>query len=115
LQEELGKHIHGKEWPAIRIPKVAAKAGAWVKDKLSGDEHSPFIKPWMVDLADQNYPVSVRQARAKLQWEPKHNLRDTLPEMIGRLHSNPQQWYEENGLPILDEIQRREPAEASKS
>jgi len=116
LQETIGKMIHRREWPALRIPKVAAKAGAWVKEKLAGDEEeAPFIKPWMVDLADQNYPVNIRQARTKLNWEPKHTLRDTLPEMIARLRENPRRWYETNGLPVPENVQQGETTGVSKS
>jgi len=104
LQEHLGKYIHGKEWLTIRVPKTAAKAVAWVKDRLSSDDAAPFIKPWMIDLADQNYPVSIQRAREYLGWEPKHTLRHTLPEMIGRLRLDPQSWYRKNGLPIPETI-----------
>lgn len=115
LQEELGTMIHGNEWPAIRIPKTAAKAGAWIKDKLASDEEdAPFIKPWMVDLADQNYPVSIKRARDKLGWEPKRSLRHSLPEMIGQLHHDPRQWYKANGLPYPDSVDESQPAESNK-
>jgi hypothetical protein len=29
LQDQLGRLIHGREWPTIRIPKPVDKAGAW--------------------------------------------------------------------------------------
>lgn len=116
LQEEIGQLIHDKEWPTIRIPKSAAKAGAWVKDKLAGsDEDAPFIKPWMIDLADQNYPVNIHRARRLLDWEPRHTLRDTLPEMIRRLQADPRGWYEENGLPVPDKVEDEEPQLSSKA
>jgi nucleoside-diphosphate-sugar epimerase len=97
LQDRIGELIHGKEWPTIRIPKVMAKAGAWAQEKIAGDEEI-FIKPWMVDLADAHYPVAIGHARERLGWEPKHRLRDTLPEMIRRLKQDPRKWYEKNGL-----------------
>lgn len=103
LQERLGELLHGEEWPAIRIPKVVAKAGAWVQDKLAGDDEPTFIKPWMVDLADQHYPVAIDRARAKLGWEPQHRLRTTLDEMVRRLKQNPAAWYRRNDLPVPDE------------
>ena len=65
LQEHLGELIHGQEWPTIRIPKVVAKAGAWAQEKVVGKEDA-FIKPWMVDLADQHYPVAINRARELL-------------------------------------------------
>jgi nucleoside-diphosphate-sugar epimerase len=101
LQESLGELIHDKEWPTIRIPKPVAKAGAWLKDKLAtSDEDAPFIKPWMIDLADQNYPIQIKRAWKLLNWQPHHSLRETLPDMVRRLKSDPRRWYEENNLPI---------------
>lgn len=101
LQDEIGKLIHGKEWPTIWIPKTVAKAGAWVKEQLSrDDDDAPFIKPWMIDLADQNYPVDIQRARDQLHWQPQHTLRGTLPTIVRRLVENPEHWYEVNGLPL---------------
>jgi nucleoside-diphosphate-sugar epimerase len=116
LQEELGRMIHGREWPTIRIPKTMAKVGAWIKSKLTpNEEQAPFIRPWMIDLADQNYPVSLHRAKSMLDWEPRHSLRQTVPEMIRRLHDDPKRWYEINGLPIPEEIERHEVTGAGKS
>lgn len=101
LQNALGMLIHGKEWPTIRIPKVMAKAGAWVKGKIAADDDgAPFIKPWMISLADQNYPVNIHRARELLGWQPRHTLRNTLPEMIARLKRDPGQWFQTHGLPV---------------
>lgn len=97
LQETLGELLHGEEWPTIRIPKVVAKVGAWVQEKVEGEEET-FIKPWMVDLADAHYPVAIGRAREKLGWKPKHRLCDTLPEIVRRLKQDPKKWYEMNGL-----------------
>ncbi|MEX2141030.1 MAG: NAD(P)-dependent oxidoreductase [Pirellulales bacterium] len=99
LQDRLGELLHGKEWPTIRIPKVAAKAGAWVQEKLAGEEEETFIKPWMIDFADAHYPVQIDRARQRLGWEPKRRLRDTLDEMVRRLKRSPKGWYERNSLP----------------
>lgn len=105
LQERLGELIHDRQWPTIRIPKAFAKAGAWVKEKLaSDDDQQPFIKPWMIDLADQHYAVSTGHARSLLGWSPRHSLRETLPEMVRRLHQDPQRWYEVNGLPAPEDL-----------
>ncbi len=105
LQERIGELIHGQEWPTIRLPKIVAKAGAWVKDKLADEDNPQFIKPWMIDLADAHYPVDIGRARQKLGWEPKHRLRMVLDQMIGRLKQNPSRWYETNGLQ-LPEVER---------
>lgn len=104
LQDSIGELIHGKQWPTIRVPKVMAKAGAWVKEKLTSGDDAPFIRPWMIDLADQNYPVDLRRASDQLQWYPHHTLRSTLPEMIEHLKRDPKQWYETNHLPLPQEL-----------
>jgi hypothetical protein len=64
--------IHGEEWPAIRIPKAVAKAGARAQENILGQE--TFIKPWMIDLADTHYPVEIERARGRLGREPRHRL-----------------------------------------
>jgi len=116
LQDRLGELIHGKQWPTIRIPKPAAKAGAWVKDKLArSEEEAPFIKPWMIDLADQNYPVDIRKAQLRLDWKPRRTLRATLPAMVECLKTDPRGWYEENGLPVPDDLQPAESSPGSRS
>lgn len=105
LQERLGELIHGEQWPAIRIPKPLAKAGAWVQEKMASDDaDAPFIKPWMIDLADQNYPVDIKRARRTLGWQPQYGLRETIVEMVSRLHEDPRHWYEVNGLPVPDDV-----------
>jgi nucleoside-diphosphate-sugar epimerase len=106
LQDIIAEEIHGKEWPTIRIPKLIAKAGAWTLDKLSGDDES-FIKPWMIDRADDNYPVSSERAHELLGWEPKHRLRTTIPDIIRRLREDPQHWYERNGIPVPENLTAR--------
>ena len=100
LQEEIGELIHGQEWPTIRLPKMLAKAGAWVKDKLADEDQPEFIKPWMIDLADAHYPVEIGRARQKLGWNPKHRLRNTLKEMTVRLKQDPAHWHKINDLPL---------------
>jgi len=96
LQDRFGEALHGREWATVRIPAPLAKAGAWLKQKAPGRD--PFVKPWMIDLADAHMPVSVERARHKLGWTPKHRLRDTVPEMARRLTADPLGWYAENGL-----------------
>ncbi|MGH9200970.1 MAG: NAD-dependent epimerase/dehydratase family protein [Vicinamibacterales bacterium] len=98
LQEQLGELIHGQEWPTIRIPKTVAKAGAWVQDKVAGGKEEPFIKPWMIELADDHYPIAIDHARRMLDWEATRRLRATLPEMVSRLKRDPEKWYRTNKL-----------------
>ncbi|MFT5326716.1 MAG: nucleoside-diphosphate-sugar epimerase [Planctomycetaceae bacterium] len=98
LQEELGTMIHASHWPTLRVPKALAKVGAWLQEHMTSDEDSPFIRPWMVDLADDHYEVDLTRARTQLSWEPVRRLRHTLPKMLGRFHKNKEAWYEEHDL-----------------
>jgi nucleoside-diphosphate-sugar epimerase len=96
LQDTIGELVHGLEWPTFRVPKVVAKAGAWVKTKIDDDT---FIRPWMIDHADDDYPVSIEHARKTLGWNPQHRLRDTLPAIVQRMKQDPSGWRKLNGLP----------------
>lgn len=108
LQDEIGYLIHGsKDWPTLRVPKPAAAAGAWVQEKLEpvipdaidqGEE--PFVKPFMVRMADDHYELDISRARKLLGWEPEHRLKDTLPEIVASLKADPKGWYDKNGLTL---------------
>jgi nucleoside-diphosphate-sugar epimerase len=113
LQDFIGEYLHGKEWPTIRIPKLVAKAGAWAQSKILGDDEA-FIKPWMVDIADDHYPIEIKKARIKLGWEPIHRLRDTLDVMLYRLKQDPRKWYERNNLKYPGNAEQAERQEAQR-
>ncbi len=102
LQHEIGELIHGKEWETFEIPKPVAKAGAWVQD-LMGD---PFIKPWMIDRADDHYELDIRRAKKLIEWEPKHSLKETLPSIIQKLKEDPKAWYKEHNLEMPREMEK---------
>jgi nucleoside-diphosphate-sugar epimerase len=111
LQHTFARLIHDEHWETRRVPKVVAKVGAWVQDKLPGQES--FIKPWMIELADDHYALDISRARQTLGWEPKRSLRETLPDMIAALHADPAAWYRENDLqppPVLAEAGAKPPA-----
>lgn len=97
LQRALGRLIHDEEWETRPIPKPLAKTGAWLQDALPLGEE-PFIKPWMIDLADDHYALDVTRARRLLGWEPRRSLRDTLPKMVAALKADPPGWYRANDL-----------------
>ena len=101
LQRIIGRLLHHEEWETRQIPKALAKAGAWLQDAMPGEE--PFIKPWMIDLADDHYALDTTRARELLDWESQRSLRVTLPEMIARLKRDPKAWFEKNKLPVPDE------------
>lgn len=96
LQDRIGELVHGRDWKTMRIPAPVARAGAWVKNQLSGGDE--FIKPWMVDQADAHYAADVERARDRLGWKAEHKLYDDIERMIAELERAPERWYRENGL-----------------
>jgi nucleoside-diphosphate-sugar epimerase len=98
LQRSFAARIHGdRDWDTTQIPKAVAKAGAWVQDQIPGVEE-PFIKPFMIDLADDHYALDISRARQLLGWSPRHTLRDTLPRMVTALKMDPEGFYKANKL-----------------
>ncbi len=105
LQNELGVLIHGETWATETLPKILAKTGAQLQHQMeivipdSIDKgEKPFIKPFMVNLADDHYELDISRARKLLDWEPKHSLRDALPDIIKQLKADPLSWYKRNKL-----------------
>jgi nucleoside-diphosphate-sugar epimerase len=97
LQGILGHLIHDVSWKTYSLPKLVAKVGAWVQEKLPLNR-PPFIKPWMIDLATDNFELDITRAYKTLGWAPKHSLRDTLPKMIPALLADPLAWSRENQI-----------------
>ena len=106
LQDELGYLIHGvDDWPTVRVPKPIATVGAWahgklepaIPDVIDGGE-VPFIKPFMVAMADDHYALDIRRARELLGWEPQHRLKAELPKLVAALKNDPTAWYKTNGI-----------------
>lgn len=99
LQHTFARIIHGEDWETLELPgplTPVAKAGAWVLEKLPGAD--PFIKPWMIERANDHYAIDITRARTLLGWEPKRSLRSTIPKMIAALKADPIGWYRENSL-----------------
>lgn len=101
LQDEIGEHLWGAEWPTIRVPEGMAKAGAWVQDRVPGGDS--FIKPYMIELADDHYALDISRARELLGWEPRHDFREELPGILDQVRENPEEWYERNGLEMPED------------
>lgn len=98
IQRRLGLLLHDdRDWTTQEIPKTVARSGAWVQGKIPGVEE-PFIKPWMIDMADDHYELDISKARSTLQWEPEHRLIDALDGMVERLRDDWRGWYERQGL-----------------
>jgi nucleoside-diphosphate-sugar epimerase len=98
LQRLISRTLHGEEWETRQIPKAMAKAGAWLQDQVAGEE--PFIKPWMIDLADDHYALDIARARMLLEWAPRHALIESVPRMLRGLQTDPEGWYREHKLEL---------------
>ena len=97
LQDLIGNELHGHDWTTVRIPPFLAKIGAWVREKNPLGE-DPFIRSWMVDRASDHYDIDISVARERLDWEPRHDVVETVRQMIGRLQEDREGWYAENDL-----------------
>ena len=97
MQREIAKLIDGHEISTFKIPKWVAKIGAWAQDQMPFMEES-FIKPWMIDLADDHYELDVSKAKQLLHWQPKHSIKTSLPKMVEFLKKDPLTFYRVNGL-----------------
>ena len=106
LQDEIGYLLHGiDDWPTLRVPKTLAAAGTWahaalepvIPDAVDRGE-KPFIRPFMIALADDHYALDVSRARKAIGWAPRHRLKDSLPEIVAALKSDPKRWYEAHGI-----------------
>lgn len=101
LQHTMGRLIRGSSKETITIPFALApfaKLGAWLLGLLPGRQG--FIKPWMIDRANDHYALDLSRARELLGWEPKRSLRETLPKMVATLQADSAGWYSENDLTL---------------
>jgi nucleoside-diphosphate-sugar epimerase len=92
LQNQMGMLIHGEPWDTDTLPKPLAKLGARLRQKMEpvvpdaiDFGETPFVKPFMVELAADHYELDISRARQLLGWEPRHALRDMLPNIVERL------------------------------
>lgn len=105
LQNRIGELVHGEAWRTMRLPKPLARAGAWLQEQsepvvpdVIDEGEEPFIRSFMISIADDHYELDVSRSRELLGWEPRHRLYDELPHMIEALKRDPETWYEANGL-----------------
>lgn len=106
LQRRISSLLFGKEIKTLPVPKVVAKGGAWAQNQLPFTKGG-FIKPWMIDLADDNYDLDIARAKKTLRWAPKHELDKTLPLMINSLKADPVAWYRKNGLQMSEKLKKK--------
>lgn len=110
LQQTLAQLLHDEpDWATHQIPKAVAKTGAWVQNNIPGLEE-PFIKPWMIDMADDHYELDISRARELLAWQPQHRLLETLPSMVAALQADPAGWYKRHDLEPVPETASSERA-----
>lgn len=106
LQNRIGSLIHGEQdWKTLSLPSSVAKAGAWAEEKLEivvpdafDQGEKPFIKPFMIDLAEDHYELDISKAEALLDWHPGHRINNELPKIIDSLKAAPEAWYKANSL-----------------
>lgn len=97
IQNGMSLLLYKKEWTTLRVPKAVAKVGAWVQNHLPFMKES-FIKPWMMNVADDHYALDISRAKQLLGWEPKRKLKESMPRWIEELKCDPIAWYDENKL-----------------
>ncbi|MDP2215536.1 vitamin K epoxide reductase family protein [Phenylobacterium sp.] len=107
LQDQIGQLIHGEDWLTLQAPKPIAAAGAWAQEKLEAvipdaldQGEKPFIRPFMVQMADDHYALDIGLAAKLLDWRPRHHLKDELPHLIAALKEDPEGWRRANGVPV---------------
>ena len=117
LQHTFMRLLHKKSTETQSVPGLIAKLGAWAQDLLPGKEQ--FIKPWMIDRANDHYALDIARARTLLGWAPRRSLRQTLPRMVAALEADPIGWYREHGLEppssLKKAVEREKKAAAKKA
>jgi nucleoside-diphosphate-sugar epimerase len=111
LQNRIGELMHGSSWLSGGLSRTLAKAGAWVREKVAREE-DPTLRPWMIDLDDDHYPVEIWRGRSRLNWEPRHRLWESLPRIVDEMKRDPRAWYERHEALFPADGPRRSLAEA---
>jgi nucleoside-diphosphate-sugar epimerase len=97
IQRMISCLLFNKEITTYSIPKSIAKIGSWLQCHIPFKD-KPFIRPWMIALADDHYEMNTARAKKLLGWTPQHSLEETLPKMIDALLKDPEKWYKGNQL-----------------
>lgn len=95
LQNKLGMLLYLTPWPTVRIPKFIARTGAKVMQRLPFIRE-PFIRPWMVEHADEHFDVDIGKLKRTINWNPTRSLESTLPVIVENLKRSPREWYQLN-------------------
>lgn len=97
LQRMMQRLIFNREWKTWSVPKPIAKFGAWMLEHMPFVKPS-FIKPWMIDRADDHFELDITKAKNVLGWQPKNRIDKVIPKWIEELKRDPLMWYDENKL-----------------
>jgi nucleoside-diphosphate-sugar epimerase len=97
LQKEIAKKLKGTSWKTWSVPKAFAKFGAYCQEHLPFFRKG-FIKPWMIDIADDHFELDISKAKKILGWQPKHAVIDSIAKWAEELKKEPLAWYDENRL-----------------
>lgn len=97
IQNRLELLINKKELTIYPIPKIIAKAVTWFENRIPFYP-TPFVKPWMIDIADDHYELDMTLAKSLIDWNPTFDLYNTLPMMIENLKKDSSEWYKEQKL-----------------
>lgn len=106
LQHRLGALIHGEEeWQTIAMPQSLARVGAKLQVRAEpvvpdayDEGETPFIRPFMIDMASDHYALDITRARERLGWAPHHRIHDGLAALVDSLKDDPAGWYRANGI-----------------
>lgn len=104
VQDAVGRLIHSEaEWTTLKVPKPLAKAGAWAQQTLEpvvpdaiDQGEKPFVRPFMIDMADDHYALDIARAWQLLGWKPRRRLQTVLPKLVAALKTDPIGWYAAN-------------------
>lgn len=110
LQDQIGQLIHGKkEWKTYLVPEFLAKAESWLEKKAEpiipdafDKGETPFIQPFMIEMASDHYALDITKAQKLIHWTPKRDIRKSLPSLIKHLKKSPKTWYEKNDITLPD-------------
>jgi hypothetical protein len=55
-------------------------------------------RPFMAEMASDNYALDITRARTLLGWTPQHDFLKTLLGMLAKLREDPADWYCKNHM-----------------
>ena len=99
LQNKISNELFGKNIWMMRLPRFVAWLGAWAQCHMPFMA-KPFIRPWMIRLADEHFELDISLAKKLFDFEVQHDLDSLLGHMCKDLLDDPVAWYKKNSLKI---------------